>query len=174
MEERELLEKINDTLTAMDGERPAAATLADSTTNPNTSNEAVMNYNFNETSWDRTRGNTSATMLASGSRTTTQNSGVIVNYNGRGVVVILEVTSAGTGSVTVTIEGRDPSTTNFYTILSGAAVTTNSYNVYKVYPGITAVANAAVSDALPRLFRIIVTANNANAMTYSIGYSIIV
>jgi hypothetical protein len=82
------------------------------------------------------------------------------------------MTIVGTGSVTLSVEGKDQVSGKYYTILTGAAVTTNSTNVYRVYPGLTAAANATVSDILPETFRITVTHNNANAATYTVGASL--
>lgn len=124
--------------------------------------------------WDRVRGNEEATLLASGARTTTQTSADLVNYNGLGaLIVVLDVTSAGTGSVTVSIDGKDAASGKYINLLTGAAVTTNSTNRYRIGPNLAASANAIAQDYVPRIFRIVVTANNANAMTYSVGYQLI-
>lgn len=128
---------------------------------------------YNGTTFDRQRANTDITALASAARTTTLNSGDLTNYNGRGLHVVLDVTNAGTGSITLTIQAKDALSGQYYTLLAGAAVTTVSTNVYKVFPGATAVANAAANDILPRTYRILVTHNNANSITYSVGASII-
>lgn len=120
------------------------------------------------------RNNSNVTLLASTARTTSQTGADTDNLNYRGIHVVLDMTTAGTGSVTLTIQGKDEASGKYYTILAGAAVTTNSTNVYKVYPGATASANAVANDVIPRTFRIIVTANNANSATYSVGYSLIV
>jgi hypothetical protein len=118
--------------------------------------------------------NIEAVLLASAARTTTQTSSDISNLNERGIVVILDVTIAGTGSITLTIQGKDSTSGTYYTILTGSAVTTMSTNVYRIYPGVTAVGAATVQDHLPALFRIIVTSNNPNAIEYSVGYSLLV
>jgi len=133
----------------------------------------VNNSIYNGTTWDRQRGNTDVSVLASAARTTTQTSADQVNYNARGIQLVLDMTSVGTGSVTVSINGKDAVSGKYYPILTGAAVTTNSTNVYRVYPGLTAAANATVSDFLPRTFQVVVTANNGNSATYSVGYSLI-
>jgi hypothetical protein len=129
---------------------------------------------FNGTTWDRHRNNTDVTLLASASRTTTQTSADITCYNLRGINVILDMTVVGTGSVTVSIDGKDPASGKYYNLLTGAAIGTNSTNVYKIGEALTAVANAVVNDRLPRTIRIVVTANNANPATYSVGYSLLV
>lgn len=129
---------------------------------------------WNGVGYDRVYNNRDVTLLTSSSRTTTQTSADLVNYNGRGLYVVLDMTNVGTGSVTLAINAKDAISGKYYALLTGAVVNTNSTNVYKIYPGITVAANAAVSDALPRTFQIVVTANNANAATYSVGYSVIV
>lgn len=153
---------------------PVVSAGADAVSNPTAPTHHAANMLFNGSTFDRQRGNANVTLLASASRTTTQTGADTTNYNYRGLHVVLDMTTVGTGSVTLTIEGKDEASGKYYTILSGAAVTTNSTNVYKVYPGLTAAANAVANDVLPRTFRINVTANNANAATYSVGYSMVV
>lgn len=114
----------------------------------------------------------SKTVLASASRTTTQTSADQINPAGRFLHVILDMTTVGTGSVTVTINGKDPTSGKYYLLLAGAAVTTNSTNVYKVGPGLPATANVSANDIVPRIFQIVVTANNANAAVYSVGFNL--
>lgn len=108
-------------------------------------------------------------LIESGSYTVTQNSADQRNENMRGLVVVLDVTVPGTGSVTITIQGKDQMSSQYYTILAGSAVTTQSTNVYKVYPGLTAAANSVASDIVPHQWRVLVTHNNANAITYTLG-----
>jgi hypothetical protein len=133
----------------------------------------VSSWNFNGAAWDRTRGNEDVTLLASAARTTTQTSADLVNYNGTGTLtVVLDATVIGTGSVTVTINRKDVASGKYILMLAGAAVITNSTNVYKIGPHIAAVANSIAQDYLPRVFQIVVTANNANSVTYSVGYTL--
>lgn len=131
-----------------------------------------LGYTFNGTTWDRQRNNIDVTLLASASRTTTQTSADITTYNLSGISVFLNMTVVGTGSVTVTINGKDPASGVYYNILTGAAVVTNVGNLYRVMPGIPAVANKDVNAYLPRIIQIVVTANNANPATYSVGYTL--
>jgi hypothetical protein len=142
-------------------------------TNGSAGKLATTPSTFNGTTWDRQRGNmdTGALITAAGA-TTSQTGTDQVNYNGRCVVVVLDMTVVGTGSVTLTIQGKDTASGKYYTLLAGVAVTTNSTNVYEVCPGVTVAANAATSRALPRTWRVITTANNANAATYTVGASV--
>jgi hypothetical protein len=114
--------------------------------------------------------NKEATLLASAARTTTQTSADIANPYANAVTVVLDMTTVGTGSVTVSIQGKDTASGKYRTLLTGAAITTNSTNTYKVGPNIAASANAIAQDYLPSTLRIVVTANNANTATYSVGY----
>lgn len=139
-------------------------------------NIVVMNPGiFDGTSFNRQRGNVdwpTAIITATGA-TTTQTGPDLPNFNGRGVKIVLNMTTAGTGSVTLSIQGKDLTSGAYYTILTGAAVTVNGTTVYTIYPGVTAAANAAASDILPRTWRVLVTANNVNATSYTVGASLI-
>lgn len=134
---------------------------------------AVATTNFNGTNWDRVRTNMDLTLLASAARTGSLNSSDFPNYNARGVQVVVDVTLAGTGSITLTIQGKDSLSGQYYTLLAGAAVVTVSTNVYRVYPGLVVAANAAANDFVPRVFRASIVHNNANTITYSVGASLI-
>lgn len=134
----------------------------------------VQDYQYNGATYDRRYGNQNVTLLASAARTTNTTSSDQTNYNGRGVVVTLDCTASSSGSVTITIQGKDSVSGNYYTILAGTAVTTTSTNVYRVFPGLTASPNAVANDVLPRTWRISVAANNGNNITYSVGASVIV
>lgn len=130
---------------------------------------------FNGTAHDRQRGNVDTAALINASAvTTTQTGADQTNFNGRGLIVVFNMATVGTGSVTLTIQGKDAASGQYYTILAGAAVTTNSTNVYTVYPGGPATANVAANSPLPRTWRVLATANNANATTYTVGASVIV
>jgi hypothetical protein len=117
-----------------------------------------------------------STVLASAARTTTQTGTDQTNNGYRGIKVVLDTTvNAGSaGSITLTIQGKDSASGKYYTLLAGAAVTTVTTNVYTVYPGLTASANVTANDVLPTTFRILVTANNANSVTYSVGQTLLV
>ncbi len=134
----------------------------------------ARNTLYNGTTWDRKYNNQDVSLLASAARTTTQTSADQINYQGvSAMVIVVNVTSAGTGSITVSIDGKDAVSSSYYNILTGAAITTNSTNVYRVGPHITAVTNSIALDYVPRTFRIVITANNANSVTYSVGYSLV-
>lgn len=113
--------------------------------------------------------NQDQTILASGARTTTQTGSDISVVGCNAAIVTLDVTTAGTGSITVLIEGKDTISGKYRTLLTGAAVTTVTTNVYKVGPTVAASANAIAQDYMPSTIRVTVTHNNANTITYSVG-----
>lgn len=106
-------------------------------------------------------------VLPSASRTTTQTMTLAVGDE-KGLVAVLSMTAVGTGSVTLSVNGYDRHSGATWLILAGAAVTTNSTNIYRIYPGLIAAANVTASDVLPVELQFVVTANNANAATYSL------
>lgn len=106
--------------------------------------------------------------------TASQNGSDRVNPYCKGVKVILVTSLIGTGSVTLTIQGKDPGSGTYYTILVSAAVVTNTTTVLTVYPGIAIAANVSASDVMPRQWRIALTANNANPANFSVGATLIV
>lgn len=156
-----------------------AAGGADGTTSNQTTlsgsgaNLIVYPFAFNGTNWDRMRSSQDASLLASASRTTTQTSGDIQTYGMKAITAILDMTVVGTGSVTISINGKDPASLKYFPILAGAAVITNSTNVYQVGPGLTNATNLVANAFLPHVIQIVVTANNANPATYSVGYSML-
>jgi len=127
---------------------------------------------FNGASWDRPRGNldTAALITAAGA-TTTQTSADQTNYNGCGVVVLLNLTvnAGGLGSITLTIDGKDAASGAYYNLLTGAALAAVASTSYIIFPSVAAVANRAVAMGLPRVWRVVVTANNANPTSYTVG-----
>lgn len=125
---------------------------------------------FNETTWDRVRGNTDVQGLASAARTTTQTING-TNYNGRGISVILDMTAIGAGATwTVSIDATDGTSGKFVNLLTGAAVAGNGTTMYRVYPGLTAVANVDANGFVPRSYRVQVTVGGtAASSTFSLG-----
>ena len=157
------------------GSTPDVRTVgADGTSNSNVGFiQHGFNYLFNGTSWDRSRSNLDATILASAARTVETNSTDQTNYNARGVHVVIDITAGTGGTVTPVIEGKDALSGKYYEILRGAGLTAAGTTVLKVYPGITAAANASVSDILPRAWRVQVEVADTTSYTYSIGASVI-
>jgi hypothetical protein len=130
---------------------------------------------WNETTWDKNRGNTdNITVLASAARTTTTTSADLTNFNARGVVICVDTTvNAVACSNVVTISGKDPVSGKYQVLLTGAAIVAVGTVFFTIYPGATPATNLAVSLPLPRTFKVTITSGNANSATYSVGASFI-
>lgn len=153
-------------------ELPDAAALADGASNPITPMTGAAEQQFNGITWDRRRNNLQGTLLDSLARTETVSTADQTNYNGRGIHIILDVTSiTDTPSIVLKIEGKSASGM-YYTLIEGAAVTGIGTHIYKVMPWATVVANEAVADQLPRTWRVTVTHADTDSITYSVDYAI--
>jgi hypothetical protein len=111
-------------------------------------------------------------LFPSAARTTTITSPDLINQGCDFMDVIMDTTAFGSGSVTLTINGKDPASGKYYLILSGAAVVSVVTNVYHIGPGLTAAANVTANSSVPEVFQIVCTANNSNTQTYSVGVNL--
>jgi hypothetical protein len=107
-------------------------------------------------------------VYASAARTATPTAVTVGMGKFKGCVVIIDTTAAGASPSTVpTIEGVSSSGA-VYPLLTGAAITGTGRVALKVYPGITAATNVAVSDVAPEQVKITMTHGNATSHTYSV------
>lgn len=112
------------------------------------------------------------TIYESGARTADPVTVNQQNHGGRGVVVVIDVTAiSATPSVVFTIQGVVGGVT--YTLLASPAVTATGQTVLKVYPGLTASANAVASDVLPHTWNVKAVHGDADSITYSVVASIL-
>lgn len=98
------------------------------------------------------------------------------NLRGRGVNVVVDLTTMTTATVTTTIQGKDAASGKYYDLLAGAAKTSTATTLMTVYPGATAAANVAVAQPLPAVWRVkVVVADNSGtaAVTGTVGVSVI-
>ena len=90
----------------------------------------------------------------------------------RGIVVYIDVITAGGGDVTVTVQRKSPVSTDEYEDLgASAAVSAEGLTTLTIYPGIGETANVSISDVIGAMFRI--NAAVSGTITYSIGYALI-
>lgn len=109
-------------------------------------------------------------ILASAVRTASANGADRVNQNARGLILVIDMTVApGVDTVTFTVQGKDPASAKYYTILASAAIVAVSTVVLRVGPGLTAAANLVANDILPRTWRVITTHSAGTNFTYSVG-----
>jgi hypothetical protein len=131
-------------------------------------------YLYNGATYDRQRGNTEGTLLASAARTTNTTSPSQTNYNARGVAIVLTVTVAsGTGGLQAWIVGSDGAAGFSLTSLPTTVTTTGTWS-YGLYPGVTGTTPMLwTSGALPRTWEARVTHGDASSYTYSLRYALI-
>jgi hypothetical protein len=110
------------------------------------------------------------TVLASAVRAATLNTEDLCNDYFRGVELVIDMTAVpGVDTVTFTIQAKDPTSGKYFTVLASAAIVATGTTVLRVYPGLTAAANAVVSDVLPRSWRVQATHSAGSNFTYSVG-----
>jgi hypothetical protein len=81
------------------------------------------------------------------------NSGVLKNIDKVGIRVGINIVTNASGTLTVTISGRDASNT-LYTILASAGLTGTGFTELLVYPGCTAANNTVANAPLPPSYEI--------------------
>lgn len=113
---------------------------------------------------------TNLLLAASAARTADFNTDDQFNYAGhRGLQVIIDVTASASPAFTVTIQGKDPISGKYYTLLASASITGNGTTILEVYPGLLAAANTIANKNLPLVWRLSIDHTNANSATYSIA-----
>lgn len=88
------------------------------------------------------------------------------------VHVYLDVTAdPAAASITLSIQGKDLTSGDYYTLVSSAAVTgvTTGPNRYSVGSGVATVSNVSLNAPLPKVWRVIVVGADTDSMTYSIS-----
>jgi hypothetical protein len=104
----------------------------------------------------------------------TFNSPDMQNPDGRGVKVVLDLTTMATASLVAKIQGKDPVSGKYYDLLASAEKTSTGTTILTVYPGVAAVSNVSASDVLPATWRVnIVVTDNVGtaAVTGTVGAS---
>lgn len=114
------------------------------------------------------------TAFASAARTASENSPDLESRGCKGAVIVIDATAASlTPSVVFTVKGKSSLGGDYWTILASAAVTGAGQTVLRIYPGLTASANAVASDVLPRLFRVEAVHADTDPLTYSVSVNLI-
>jgi hypothetical protein len=96
------------------------------------------------------------TLIASAALTTNTNSTLQTNYNYKGTVVFVNTGSFGSGAstITVTVQGYDPVSQSYYTILQSASLSGSTFYTLTVYPGCATVSNQVANLPLPHSWRV--------------------
>lgn len=93
-----------------------------------------------------------------------------VNNAANAIHVITDCTAFTSGTFTVTLQGKDPASGKYYTLLTGAAIAGTGTQVLKVGRGMPATANVSANDILPTIWRISVAGGATPIATFSVGF----
>lgn len=80
------------------------------------------------------------------------------NAQAMGIKVVVDITVITAGSLTVTIQGKDPTSGKYYTLLASAALAAVATTILTVFPGAAVTANLSANDMLPANWRVIAVA----------------
>ena len=115
---------------------------------------------------------TSTLALKLVAQTVTVNSGDLDRISGSAAVFVVDIT-AFTGTLPTAlflIEGKDPVSGKYYTILQSASLIAAGTTILRVFPGATAVANLAANDVVPKTFRVTCTIGGTTpVLTATVG-----
>lgn len=113
--------------------------------------------------------NTSLEVLPIAARTAETASSVFRNRHHRGVRVHFNCTlDPGTAAVVATVQGKDTITGEYYTLLASASIAATGDTYLLVYPGAAVTSNVSVNQPLPPYWRVLVTVNDTESLTYGI------
>lgn len=78
------------------------------------------------------------------------------NPHASSIAVVVDITAiSGTGAtLVVTLEGKDPISGKYFTILASAGLIAIGTTVLRVFPSAAAVANLTVNGILPKTYRV--------------------
>lgn len=132
---------------------------------------------WNGASFDRLPGPTEVTALVSAARTATTATATQTNRGARGLAVILAVSAAGTGTLTVECASGITGGGNLQA-WTGPAVSSATSRLYLMYPGanetnMAAFVGRVVSQPLPRSFTLQVTKSDASSWTFALYYCLL-
>ena len=163
----------------IDAKFPTAASAADGYANPFITHEGADGMLFNNSTWDRARNNFVATADSSAARTATVAGTTVTNYNARGAVITINVTAvSGTNPTLVAKLQYSPDGGTAWIDYTAkpvtATISTTGQTALVVYPGVTEVANSAVSLPLPRTLRMHYTIGAGASFTFATYFNWII
>ena len=142
----------------IDAKFPNAAVAADAYANPTITHEGADLMLFNGATWDRARNNFVTIADSSAARTSTVAGATVTNFNAKGAVITINVTAVSGTSPTLVAKlqySPDGGTTwiDYTNKPVTATISAIGQTTLIVCPGVTEVANSAVSLPLPRIVR---------------------
>lgn len=105
-------------------------------------------------------------------RTLAYASPILVNGGGSQLVIYLVSWTIGSASLTLSVADIAPGDLVATSLLSSAAITTNTTTRLRISPHLTAAANAIAKEIVPALFQISIAVGSAQPAEYSLSYSL--
>lgn len=97
-----------------------------------------------------------------------------LNTNGIVVMINISAITGTTPTATFTLQGKDPQSGNYYTILASTALNATGLTILRVFPAATAAANAVANDITPPIMRVICTIGGTTpAVTATVNVALI-
>jgi hypothetical protein len=112
--------------------------------------------------------------LALSAASSSSNGSDLVNEDYKAANIIVDITaiSGTTPTLTIDVEGKDPVSGKYYTILESAALSSVSTTVLSVGPGLPVTANLSANAILPKTWRVTATIGGGTpSVTATIGVS---
>lgn len=154
----------------IDTEFASATAAGDTVANPTSPAVLAMMHDFNGSTWERMRQNENKSILTSAARTSSPSATDQTMFGGIAVIVYVNITVlTATGTLQTVIEGKDPVSGVYFTLLQSAAETTTGLKIYRVDPRLTDSAGLIAATTMPRIFRIRNVHGNAVSITYSVS-----
>ncbi len=129
-----------------------------------------FNFIHSELGWNPENGNYSQVALASAARTVATDSDDLINYNARGVIIVIDVSSiTATPILTASIQLKAATPSTYFTIWTAAAtITTQTMVAYQFMPG-AAVGSytESVNLVVPKDWRLHIAVADTDSATYS-------
>ena len=137
-----------------------------------TSEQMAINLLYNGATFDLERNDVELTVMASAGRTTTTVSGDVIAHNAESLLLMVYVTSIGTGSVTPSLQGKEPISGAYFTFWTAELpITANGPFSYFFANGASGgeFTECQAFGLGPRVWRVTLTSNNANSVTSSVS-----
>jgi hypothetical protein len=145
----------------------------DALSNPTAQPAIVYMHDFSGATWERYRFNESRALYASAARVAAPALVDQTTFGGKALIIGINATVMSGLGVSFILEGKDPTSLNYYTIDTVAAITTASYVRLIVDPRQPSAALTGgvqvKQHALPRTWRVRPVHGDATSVTYSVS-----
>jgi hypothetical protein len=103
-------------------------------------------------------------------QTDTATTGDLTNLCNKGIHVLLRISAIATATCVLKVEGKDPASGEYYTLLESAALNSTGVKELLIFPGATATANVSANVFLPPIFKITNTVTlGGGTIAYTLG-----